>query len=255
MSDIWYYADGDAGGVGPLTLRELKEALAGFSDAGDMLVWCDGFQDWKLAKDVPELRAKTVLPPPLPRKRAMVLQTNSDGLRISMQRRMVIGSAGIIAVLGMGFLAYSQGPAEPEAVENSDTVSVAQAPIAEREANARQLAAQAAREQQAIDAENAKAKAKADKAAEVKKIAARRAAYKTIAPLEPDAHISDGWEDEEGAINFAVKMVRLNGYRCDSVSALRPFLWGGRGAVLKCNQYDYSYDIADKGGHWVVTVE
>jgi hypothetical protein len=109
--------------------------------------------------------------------------------------------------------------------------------------------------QQLIDERNAKAKAEADKAAETKKIAARRAAYKTVARLEPNAVINDGsWEDEEGAINFAVKMVRLNGYRCDSVNALFHLSWGRPGAVLKCN-YRYTYDIEDKGGHWVVTVE
>jgi hypothetical protein len=35
MSDIWYYADGDTGEVGPFTLRELKEALAALSNAKD----------------------------------------------------------------------------------------------------------------------------------------------------------------------------------------------------------------------------
>jgi hypothetical protein len=65
VSDGWYYADGN-GQVGPLTLQELKEALATppNSNAEDILVWCDGFSSWKPAKDVVELRRP--VPPPLP---------------------------------------------------------------------------------------------------------------------------------------------------------------------------------------------
>jgi hypothetical protein len=65
VSDIWYFAD-QQGQVGPLGLQELKDALATVSDARDVLVWRDGFSDWKKAGDVPELRAQTVRPPPLP---------------------------------------------------------------------------------------------------------------------------------------------------------------------------------------------
>jgi GYF domain 2/Sel1 repeat len=63
VSDTWYYADAD-GQVGPLTLQELRQELATFSKANDVLVWCEGFPDWKPARDVTELRA---VPPPLPR--------------------------------------------------------------------------------------------------------------------------------------------------------------------------------------------
>lgn len=62
MSDIWYYAAAnDDREVGPLTLQELKAALAAFSNAKNVLVWCDRFTDWKLAQDVPELKARTVV--------------------------------------------------------------------------------------------------------------------------------------------------------------------------------------------------
>ena len=105
--------------------------------------------------------------------------------------------------------------------------------------------------QQAVDAEQAKA---ADKAAEAKKIAARRAALKTIAPVEPEAVISDGLETEE-FVDLAVKLIRANGWRCDSLSAMRPFLWGGSGMVVYCNSYRYGYEIADKGGVPVVTMK
>jgi hypothetical protein len=67
VSDIWYYAD-ERGQIGPLTLQQLRETLATLSNAKDVLVWCDGFPDWKRAGDVSELRAQTVVPPPLPAK-------------------------------------------------------------------------------------------------------------------------------------------------------------------------------------------
>jgi hypothetical protein len=65
VSDIWYFAD-QQGQVGPLSLQELKDTLANVSDTRDVLVWRDGFSDWKKAGDVPELRAQTIRPPPLP---------------------------------------------------------------------------------------------------------------------------------------------------------------------------------------------
>jgi hypothetical protein len=63
MSDNWYYIDG-AEQIGPVTLKELKEALATFADAEDLHVWCARYPDWKLAVDVPELNA--LFPPLLP---------------------------------------------------------------------------------------------------------------------------------------------------------------------------------------------
>jgi hypothetical protein len=56
--DSWYYADG-AAQVGPLTLQALRETLATFSNAKDVLVWCNQFRDWKPAKDIPELKASS----------------------------------------------------------------------------------------------------------------------------------------------------------------------------------------------------
>jgi hypothetical protein len=57
VSDIWYYADA-AEQVGPLTLQELRQKLAAFSNANDVLVWCNRFTDWKPARDVTELVAE-----------------------------------------------------------------------------------------------------------------------------------------------------------------------------------------------------
>jgi hypothetical protein len=55
--DAWYYAD-NGGRVGPLSLEALLGALATFSNAKDLFVWCARFPDWKRAEDVPELKAK-----------------------------------------------------------------------------------------------------------------------------------------------------------------------------------------------------
>jgi hypothetical protein len=62
VSDGWYYL-GSEGHIGPLGLQELKTTLADFQDGNDVLVWREGFPGWKRADDVPELRAKTSLPP------------------------------------------------------------------------------------------------------------------------------------------------------------------------------------------------
>jgi GYF domain 2/Bacterial PH domain len=63
VSERWYYVD-DAGQVGPVTLQTLKETLATLSNPEDVAVWCERFQDWKPAGDVPELNA--LFPLPLP---------------------------------------------------------------------------------------------------------------------------------------------------------------------------------------------
>lgn len=65
MSDVWYYAQGDHT-VGPVALRELGSVLSRASDAGDLLVWRDGLEEWTRASDLQELAPYLVAPPPLP---------------------------------------------------------------------------------------------------------------------------------------------------------------------------------------------
>lgn len=62
MSDDWYYANGNEV-IGPVTLTAIQKIAASLNDSS-LLVWRDGFQDWKKATDVPELVVKR--PPPLP---------------------------------------------------------------------------------------------------------------------------------------------------------------------------------------------
>lgn len=61
MSDDWYLAKGEKQ-YGPFPLEDLRKRLREF-DLADLLVWRAGFENWKPAAEVSELRLK---PPPLP---------------------------------------------------------------------------------------------------------------------------------------------------------------------------------------------
>ncbi len=69
--------------------------------------------------------------------------------------------------------------------------------------------------------------------------------------LEPDASLTKVTNKQVQAL---VLLFRLYGYRCDSVSAASPYLWG-YGFNLYCNRFRYSYDIEDVGGRWKVKVD
>ena len=75
-----------------------------------------------------------------------------------------------------------------------------------------------------------------------------------IAPVETDAVIFDSLKGKIKMMNAAVSLVRGFTYRCDSVSAFRPFVFSP-GFTIVCNRFRYTYSIEDKGGHWIVTVE
>lgn len=62
--EAWYYVNTGVR-VGPIDLKSLKETLVTLPDAENVLVWCEGFRDWKIAGQVKELRAAT--PPPVPK--------------------------------------------------------------------------------------------------------------------------------------------------------------------------------------------
>lgn len=50
------------------------------------------------------------------------------------------------------------------------------------------------------------------------------------------------------------KVIRLYGFRCDSVDSVIESSWDGSYSVY-CNDYHYRYSIDDVGGNWVVTVK
>ncbi|MGP0059645.1 MAG: lysozyme inhibitor LprI family protein [Beijerinckiaceae bacterium] len=75
----------------------------------------------------------------------------------------------------------------------------------------------------------------------------------SIVPVEADAVLyKDGPEDID-LINKLVTIVRANDYMCESISAARPTIFS-RGFELSCDRFAHKYDITDKGGHWIVTV-
>ena len=81
-------------------------------------------------------------------------------------------------------------------------------------------------------------------------------------PIEPNAVISDTLRKRKGdvvllnALDYMSSLVRMNGWRCDSVSAVRPYIFSSKdGYVLTCNHFKYGYDIEDKGGNWTATLE
>ena len=77
---------------------------------------------------------------------------------------------------------------------------------------------------------------------------------KTNVPFESDAVISAEINNKSEFFNTLVSIVKANDYRCDTISSIAPFVFSA-GYKFSCNQYRYEYDIADKGGRWIVTVK
>lgn len=77
-------------------------------------------------------------------------------------------------------------------------------------------------------------------------------------PIESSAIISDTTDFPRSKmlslVDPSVQMIRAYGYRCDSISAIRPFMLS-RGFTVVCNNYNYEYDLSDKGGNWVVELQ
>lgn len=83
-------------------------------------------------------------------------------------------------------------------------------------------------------------------------------AFAQSVPLESGAMISDTKDFPRAKlislIDPGVGLIRGYGYRCDSISAVRPFVFS-RGFTIVCNNFNYEYDISDKGGNWVVELQ
>ncbi len=58
----------------------------------------------------------------------------------------------------------------------------------------------------------------------------------------------------DSQVEAVQKMIQLYGYKCDSVDFAQRSSWSGMIDVT-CNNYRYSYDLEDKGGTWVVTLD
>jgi hypothetical protein len=78
----------------------------------------------------------------------------------------------------------------------------------------------------------------------------------SAAPLEDDAIYPSDWgrSRAQAIADDASMLIRRARYRCDSVSSLRPW-FSGDGFTIFCNDFRYEYEIEDRGGRWVVTVQ
>lgn len=70
--------------------------------------------------------------------------------------------------------------------------------------------------------------------------------------VEKDAIIEDGIK--ESTLVDAAILIRENGWKCDSISYARFFLFS-RGIELSCNKHRYDYEVRDRGGNWVATLK
>jgi hypothetical protein len=73
-------------------------------------------------------------------------------------------------------------------------------------------------------------------------------------PVEPDADIDNALKDETKLISGLVGLVRARGYRCDTISAVKTFSTS-KGFKLACDRFSEKYDIKDRGGQLVITVD
>lgn len=105
MNDAWYYADGEQS-VGPLTFLELRDALAHFPDARNILIWRDGYKDWLEAERIPELSAYLVKPPPL-KKKPIAASGNHEPTQQPHKRGGCATALLVILVLFVGALLIS----------------------------------------------------------------------------------------------------------------------------------------------------
>jgi hypothetical protein len=65
--------------------------------------------------------------------------------------------------------------------------------------------------------------------------------------------LAGGAAASEKQADALAELVRVNTYRCDSITTATRWVWS-EGWTIKCNNLRYAYDVEDKGGHWTVTV-
>ncbi|MGE0714810.1 MAG: hypothetical protein AB7P02_05155 [Alphaproteobacteria bacterium] len=70
--------------------------------------------------------------------------------------------------------------------------------------------------------------------------------------VEKDAQVSSGVSKD--GINAASVLIRASGYSCRSVSSMVRWTWS-TGFTVCCNHHQYCYELADKGGNWIVSVK
>lgn len=71
-------------------------------------------------------------------------------------------------------------------------------------------------------------------------------------PIETENFVRE--EIGSSAAKLLADVVKLYGYKCDSITSVRS-LYFSNGFNIQCNYFRYSYDVEDKGGRWIVTVD
>ena len=85
--------------------------------------------------------------------------------------------------------------------------------------------------------------------------AASRTAKQT--PVEPEAVLGSTIKElpnRQEVLDELVRMIRARGWRCNTISSARMMVFS-RGFEMTCNGFAYEYEIRDRGGRWVVTLE
>ena len=74
------------------------------------------------------------------------------------------------------------------------------------------------------------------------------------APLEKDAIYTGDWSREYAQViaDELSGLVRVRGYRCNTVSNLQRWVFSP-GFDLSCNNFAYKYEIAYRDERWVIT--
>lgn len=73
-------------------------------------------------------------------------------------------------------------------------------------------------------------------------------------PIEPEAKIYSDLKKPEVTINGILGLIHLNGWRCDSITYVREKMFSP-GYKINCNNYRYTYEIADRAGTWVACIK
>ena len=77
-------------------------------------------------------------------------------------------------------------------------------------------------------------------------------------PIEGNAIISDTKDFPRSKllklVEPGVGMIRAMGWRCDSLSAIRPHIFSV-GFTMVCNGFRYEYEFSDRGGNWIVELQ
>lgn len=104
-ASVWYLQTTDGQRYGPSTESVMRDWVKDQRIAPNMLIWCNGWADWKAAKDVfPELSsaAQTLNPVPAPSADSML---QARARRLEKQRKamyklyLVLGLFGLIAAM------------------------------------------------------------------------------------------------------------------------------------------------------------